>query len=171
MAFPKAVQANRIPESEEYFKALVTYKLECKHYKRMCDRFKTGTTPAERLAYFEAKERYSQASKNFSLARYTYANAMATAKLREKNPTLSPLEIAAAQQIHIPTSMKDLIADERARAAVAAMSDEQFENIKNAALAYEARKSTREQFMSEPAAEVEKDKDKNDPTLGDFDPL
>ena len=136
MSFPKAVQ--HIPEYEQYLKALLVYKAECKRYKTISLRFKNATTPAERLVFLEARERYSKACKLYSAERFIYANALALARIKTQQPKepgiLTPLEEATILGIKVPTSLKDVIEEEKNRRIQESFDPEEFERLRAIAM-------------------------------------
>ena len=166
------------PGYEEYVKALLEYKQECKKFKRLSLRYKMATAPAERLMFLEAKEQYKIACKVYSDARFKYAAALATAREQLKPETNEQLVLkAAARGVQIPMSMSEIIQAQRDTVHNQYWEEhpEEFEKMKAAALAYmnkdtkpvskSASVSVKEEFMTSEY------KDVVDPTLGDFEPI
>ncbi len=153
---------------EEYLQALFKYKRECKTYKQLSLKYKLAAAPEERLIFLEAKEQYRIACKEYSEARFKYAAALARG--REITPVTDAELVmrAAAMGAQLPMSTAQIIQAEKEATADRYWEEhpEEFEELKLKALQYESNRmrasSLKAQF---------RESERDDPTLGDFDPL
>lgn len=169
MAFLKALQRLPVPNGhEEYVEALFRFKNESSLYSRTLRSLEGKEDPQSRYLRFEAKDRYSRESKIYHAIRKKYANEKALMLLGEKNvkaKELDATDIAKLAGIDVRVGAKETMSDIRMRAIRASIPDEEFERIKEETKkAIAQRKSTKDSFLEDNSS-------KNDPTLGDFDPI
>lgn len=132
MSFTKALQRNKPEGYEKYVEELMLYKAACKKYQQTGGRLrkKLCPEPIDRLALFEAREEYSLACKRFQKARLEYTDSTIRERLREKGISLGTHSLAEILGIVVPTTMADMIEQQRKDLIRDSISDEEFEAMK-----------------------------------------
>jgi hypothetical protein len=168
MAFPKAYKIPNTPEYQEYVSALLKYKIASKDFARMKKAFKNSAEPLKRLLYYEAVERYSEASKEYQKAREVYAAHSVTRRIREDavrygSRNLGADEMAELLKLTVPMKLSDILKEQKQKQIAESISEEEFQTVRDAAMKYMAEStSVKDQFLGSSTREEE------DPTLGDW---
>jgi len=173
MSFNKAAQIVQQEEYQNYMQALFLYKKQSSEFAKIRNRYSRSTDMAERYTLFVAKEKYSQQSKSYQTARREYQDFVVRFKTKAKGIEFDTMSVAEALGIDIKCRTEEIIDEVRENAIIANSTDEQLEAIRRVALDYMKKRGietqiTKEEFLN-PISERSRIKD--DPTLGDFEPL
>ena len=141
MGFAKAVQNTHPEDREEYIGALFAYKEEGKVFHKARKLYKSSSIPAERLKWFEARERYSLASKLFHAAQEKYARATTMSKLQARGVNTDAFSLAKLAGVDLPLTLRDMLEETKRERAVTQVSSEYMENLKRINLAIMQGKS------------------------------
>lgn len=152
-------------EFGEYSVALAKYKDACKRFALIRKKYKYSTDSRERLVYYEARDIYGAACREYNIARSKWERAVIEFRL-QKDYLDNPAVIAKILDIKTPLGLADIIKEhDKKRIAESFGSDVEFEKAKAIIMQghekyIASRESTRESFV-----------EKDDPTVGDFEPL
>jgi hypothetical protein len=138
-----------LPEFAAYADAMLAYKAAKKKYaqfRKHCGCFEFSSNPAERLRFFDEKQEHSRACKVFYAAKAKYSTAAACLEMGQRKLAV-PAAVFVPQ--NIPLEFEDIRLEERAAEAQKTMTPEQFEAIKEAALAREKRTQSMEERNAE----------------------
>lgn len=154
-------------EYEEYTAALVTYKLACKEFTKIRQKYKYSTEAKERLLYYEARDRYGLACRAYNVARAKWEQLVVKVRMQADYGDTLGLDLSRVLGVKIPLSVADLKKANDERRIEESFKPGELERLQSEIRqAYSANRPTRLNFMSRDDDESEKDK-----TAGDFEPL
>lgn len=157
-------------EYEEYVAALCTYKLACKEFTKIRQRYKSSTVPQERLVYYEARDKYALACRTYNDARAKWERLVTKVRLQVEHGDALGMDLTKLLGVKIPLSIKELAEANKNRVVEESFKPGELERLKvEFRRASDKRSITRLNFMVDADEEVESS-DK-DPTAGDFEPL
>jgi uncharacterized protein VirK/YbjX len=160
-AYKDIQEARATPEYQEYLVALLRYSQETKKWRRLKRLLDPDSDNLmERLQYYDAQRLHSKECSEYQKARNKYE----AFRLKHTLKDLTPSHVMKMLGEKVALSLGDMVEEARQASVASTVTDEQFETIKNAALA-KTSVSVKDRFISNT------DTAKHDPTLEDFEPL
>lgn len=145
MSFSKAFQKQGpIPGQEEYVEAYNKYCAQCSVYKRLKARLDRRTDDAAELQMFRMKKEFSTACREYNTARTKWIGQQVEYKLRakglESKQLLTMIDFAKVMGVQTANSHSELMELHKHTTAGMSISEEEFDAIAKAAMAYKSRR-------------------------------